>query len=726
MGARSSPDESLLGRVIDERYRIDTFVGQGGYGIVCQGMQLSVDRRVAIKLLLPEHANDNEMQQRFAREARLASRIRNRHVVQLLDFGLAGAVPYIIMEWLEGPTLKQFQRASGRLPWPIAAMIARDIAEGLSDAHELGLAHRDLKPSNILLTIARDAVQPVIVDFGLAKAFLKEEHSDDDTLTSANMMLGTPAYMAPETVAGDELDGRGDIYALGILLCEMISGRLPFRGRTQMETATQHLVGKRPDARFFKDTDTPEDLIALVISMLDREPASRPASAAHVASMLDVFAQETTSEQLKNLYNTVTRCIADSQSASSARSDAAAGDAPAKAVALDSDRRARLTTLFDVRPHTGDPLDAPDLSARDDATTSRIVRDRGQEAPSGAHRTVAPRAALESVRGTDSHGEKHAGLRKLTERSPSISDEKTSADRASDKLIGTRLRLVMTLGVTLFIVAIAGAFVVWTQLETSAEVRDDEFASPFGSAPDESVVESDSISTAEETVDLEHQRVHEPNADDGVVGGAIAVNDAVEEAAAATARRPEGRTPGASTGRHDPATARDAELHAVELGTAAASSSRRDEQASVVDVRSAPLPRSADAAPAERANAPQSAQRQNVENTEPAPIANPATASQPETADATEGAAASANPDHTPTVTPSNDEAPIATLTIQSRPWAEIFIDGESVGSHSIYRWQPPKRGRYVIRAVHGADSRERQVAIDGSEGRTVRFMFVQ
>lgn len=725
MGARSSPDESLLGRVIDGRYRIDAFVGQGGYGVVCQGMQLSVDRRVAIKLLLPEHTNDREMQLRFAREARLASRIRNRHVVQLLDFGLAGAVPYIIMEWLEGPTLKQFQRAFGRLPWPIAAMIARDIAEGLSDAHELGLAHRDLKPSNILLTTARGAVRPVIVDFGLAKAFLKEEHLDDDTLTSANMMLGTPAYMAPETVAGDELDGRGDLYALGILLCEMISGRLPFRGRTQMETATQHLVGKRPDAEFFAGTETPDDLISLVISLLDREPASRPGSAARVAEMLDVFAQEMTSEQRTSLFDTVTN---SNPAAKDASGDIA--QTPDKVVELDSGQRARLTTLFELRPDAkvsnGDEQ-RPDVD--ESPTTSKIILGSEHRDPAGAHRTVAPRQSIERADAKHLDAKERAEvehetdafddqLYRNTHDTTGASDEREGTSRKPAASATSRSGLTPIAAIVLVLIAIAVFFVIEERTDTRRAVGAEKSSGAVEDRLDKSGLDGGDVSAASSAVSSglgsepksERERAGSGQVDADAHIGTATLDNVMADATDLRSER----------------SASDARARPPDRSASAQPTFRSIAAATRTETEQRPVLAGAGDNPA-NARAPQGPTDAAIENVEPDSIALPSA----DTSAAIGQIEGMAEEPVIPAVATMLDPdelpaSPPPVITIRSRPWAEIFIDGQSQGSHSVLRWQPPRRGLYTIRAVNGEASHERSVGVEGDNGATVRFMFVQ
>ena len=281
--------ENLIGRVLGDRYRIDAALGAGGYGGVYRGIQLAIDRPVAIKVLHAHLADREKVRARFEREARLASRIRHSNAVGVIDFGYDEDLMYLVMELLDGSTLKEHLAVRGAIEPHEAARIGARIAAALHAAHSIGLIHRDLKPSNILMTAVEGQMQPVVIDFGLAKVF--ESSDQSETLTESNMMVGTPGYMSPETVTGKELDGRTDIYALGIILYELLTGDVPFRGNTPMDTATKHVLEHPTDVRERAPQPIPEDLAALTMRLLAKVPGDRPATSQEVLDELDSIAR---------------------------------------------------------------------------------------------------------------------------------------------------------------------------------------------------------------------------------------------------------------------------------------------------------------------------------------------------------------------------------------------------------------------------------------------------
>jgi serine/threonine-protein kinase len=191
----------------------------------------------------------------------------------VIDFGDDGGLLYLVMDFVQGPTLKDHLLERGTLDAAEATRIAGGIASALHAAHSIGLVHRDLKPSNIILTPGAGPTRPVVIDFGLVKIFSEETHDED--VTASHMMVGTPAYMSPESVLGKPVDGRSDLYALGVLLFEMLTGRRPFHGDTQLEIATSRLHAPAPDL----GDERPLALRRLVAELLEREPDDRTASA---------------------------------------------------------------------------------------------------------------------------------------------------------------------------------------------------------------------------------------------------------------------------------------------------------------------------------------------------------------------------------------------------------------------------------------------------------------
>src|SRR5258707_219610 len=225
------------GVVFDSRYEILGPLGQGGMGMVYKARDRSLDEVVAIKVLRPDSARDPHMADRFKSEIRLARRVRHRNVCAIHDYGEDQGLFYISMEYIEGVDLKHQLRDRGAFPTEEAYEVAIQIAEGLQAVHEAGIIHRDLKTPNIM----RDAGGVArLMDFGIAK------REGDGTRTATGHIVGTPEYMSPEQAQGHRVDFRSDIYALGIVVYEIFTGRVPFRGETPISTILKHLHDPPP------------------------------------------------------------------------------------------------------------------------------------------------------------------------------------------------------------------------------------------------------------------------------------------------------------------------------------------------------------------------------------------------------------------------------------------------------------------------------------------------
>lgn len=228
-----------IGDTIVQRYRLESVVAKGGMGIVCLARQLSMDREVAIKMVLPQTADDETTLARFEREVHLAKQLRHPNVVELYDFGRTeGGVLYLVMELLSGQDLKQRLASDGRMSVEAAGHIALQVLDALSVAHERGIVHRDLKPSNVFITrLGRHGDFVKLLDFGIAKSLSK----DETELTAAGQMCGTSAYMSPEMFISDALGLTVDVYAMGLLFLEMLVGEKIFQGSTTAENMVLHL-----------------------------------------------------------------------------------------------------------------------------------------------------------------------------------------------------------------------------------------------------------------------------------------------------------------------------------------------------------------------------------------------------------------------------------------------------------------------------------------------------
>lgn len=267
--------DPLIGRLVDSRYRVRARIARGGMATVYVATDLRLERRVALKVMHGHLSDDTVFQSRFIQEARAAARLADPHVVNVFDQGQDDDLAYLVMEYLPGITLRELLREQRRLSIPQTITIMDAVLSGLSAAHRAGIVHRDVKPENVLL--AEDG-RIKIGDFGLARA------------TSANtatgqMLLGTIAYLAPELVTRGTADARSDIYALGIMLYEMLTGEQPYKGEQPMQIAYQHATDSvpRPSVR---NPGVPEQLDELVLWATERQPDERPVDAREMLDRL--------------------------------------------------------------------------------------------------------------------------------------------------------------------------------------------------------------------------------------------------------------------------------------------------------------------------------------------------------------------------------------------------------------------------------------------------------
>ncbi len=268
---------TLLGTTLSGRYRLESRIGSGGMSIVYRAHDETLDRFVAVKVLHREVASDSAALERFRREARAVARLSHPNIVQVIDAGEDDGRPYIVFECVDGETLKEHIREQGRLALPEAVRHAAAIARALSAAHAQQVVHRDVKPQNVLID-ADDTAK--VTDFGIARTL------DEEGLTADGRVLGTTDYVSPEQALGHEVTGQSDLYALGVVLYEMLTGELPYRGDSQVAVAMQHVRGTVPDVRATRP-EVPPALAAVIKRATARQPARRYPDGAAMAAELE-------------------------------------------------------------------------------------------------------------------------------------------------------------------------------------------------------------------------------------------------------------------------------------------------------------------------------------------------------------------------------------------------------------------------------------------------------
>jgi eukaryotic-like serine/threonine-protein kinase len=276
----------LLGQILGDRYRILERIGEGGMGTVYLCEHVALGKRMAVKVLRPEFSSDEELVRRFQQEARAASQIGQENIVDVIDFGLTpdGSM-YFAMEALEGESLAKVMRREGKLPLERAFPILGQICKALGAAHARGIVHRDLKPENVILLRRDDGCDFVkILDFGISKNGRGPETS---RITRAGSIIGTPEYMAPEQAAASTVDHRCDIYALGVLAYEMVTGALPFQGETPLATLLKHQA-EPPEPPSKRRPDLPQEAETLILRALVKRPEGRQQTMAEVAADLSL------------------------------------------------------------------------------------------------------------------------------------------------------------------------------------------------------------------------------------------------------------------------------------------------------------------------------------------------------------------------------------------------------------------------------------------------------
>jgi serine/threonine-protein kinase len=272
--AFASADAPLLAGAVVGEYEIEGLLGEGGFGAVYKAVHPLIGKAAAVKLLKREFSSNPEMVSRFISEARAVNQIRHRNIIDIFSFGaLPDGRQFFVMELLEGIVLDKYLERHGRLSPGQALPILKQLARALGAAHAAGIAHRDMKPENVFLTFEEDGKPyPKLLDFGIAK-LVKDAGSRHKTQTGTP--LGTPLYMSPEQVHGRDVDQRTDIYSLGIVAFEMLTGKLPFDGTSVMDILMKQAGAAAPKPSSVCDA-VPAALDAPILHMMEKDPAARP------------------------------------------------------------------------------------------------------------------------------------------------------------------------------------------------------------------------------------------------------------------------------------------------------------------------------------------------------------------------------------------------------------------------------------------------------------------
>jgi eukaryotic-like serine/threonine-protein kinase len=275
---------TLLGTTLNGRYRLEARIGAGGMSTVYRALDETLQRQVAIKLMNREVASDSDQLERFRREARAVAQLSHPHIVGVIDAGEDEGRPYIVFEYVEGETLKERIRRQGRLPIAEAVAYAIEIARALGAAHSRHIVHRDVKPQNVLIDEEGSAK---VTDFGIARTL------DEEGLTADGRVLGTTDYVSPEQALGQAVTGQSDLYSLGVVLYEMLTGEVPFKGEGQVAVAMKHVREEMPDVQY-KRPEVSAALAAVVDTATAKRQQDRYANDAElIADLEDVLAIET-------------------------------------------------------------------------------------------------------------------------------------------------------------------------------------------------------------------------------------------------------------------------------------------------------------------------------------------------------------------------------------------------------------------------------------------------
>jgi len=408
-GSQESSIPFRDGEIIAGKYEVDRVLGQGGMGVVVSAHHIALQQKVAIKLLLPATMRIPGAAQRFLREARSAVAIQSEHVARVLDVGtLESGPPYMVMEYLTGSDLGDLVRARGRLPVSEAVDYVLQACEAIAEAHARGIVHRDLKPDNIFLTRRADGSALIkVLDFGLSKPTADEATGPaTPSLTGANMVAGSPQYMSPEQVRGlKNADHRADIWALGIILYELLTGRRPFDADTIAGVFAKVAADAPLRPRALRP-DLPSPLETAILRCLEKDVERRMPDVAELAACLHPFAPAESSTsvdriaRLGGVARSAGHGVSGHPSAPSLNSHAGpSGASPPHAAEPSDALEADIPTMAAPGIQSVSNASAPRASAPLPARppSAPVARSVGTASPSGGHARSAPTPAVSPI-----------------------------------------------------------------------------------------------------------------------------------------------------------------------------------------------------------------------------------------------------------------------------------------------------------------------------------------
>ncbi|HFE47177.1 MAG TPA: serine/threonine protein kinase, partial [Nannocystis exedens] len=355
---RDSTSKSLIGSVLAERYQILAQLGVGGMATVYRGEHMAIRKKCAIKVLHPEEAHKDDIVERFLQEARAASVIDNENVVEISDFGRTeDNCVFLVMEMLDGEDLAETLAEVHRLPWARAKPILLQICDALAAAHDKGIIHRDMKPENCFRLERRGNPDFIkVLDFGIAK-ITSESIVGPRALTQTGMVFGTPEYMSPEQAEGHTVDRRTDIYSLGIIMFQLLTGRVPFRGDSPTTTLVKHLVDTPPPPSLVApDAGISPDLDAIVLKALQKDPDRRFQDMREFAATLRAV------DDLGSTIDTASFAFADDQSPDDSFDALPTGGKHLRTATVIAAITALGVTAFFLLPTTPKPKPEPEPS----------------------------------------------------------------------------------------------------------------------------------------------------------------------------------------------------------------------------------------------------------------------------------------------------------------------------------------------------------------------------